>query len=79
MGIMLVVADRSKPGVDEVLGQVLSGGSFWVGNSESEGHVEGDPLYDSEVTRVGNKLGIYDVEGLGITLGVEYKSKLGVD
>ena len=79
MGIMLVVADRSKPGVDEVLGQVLSGGSFWVGKIESEGHVEGDPLYDSEVTRVGNKLGIYYGEDLGIKLRVTERSKLGGD
>ena len=34
---------------------------------------------NSEGTRVGNKLGIYDGEVPGITLGVVYRSKLGVD
>ena len=39
--------DRSKPGVDEGYGLVLSGGSFgvtWVDNLESAGPGEGDPL-----------------------------------
>ena len=79
LGITLVVADRSKPGVDEVSGMVLSYGSFGVDNLEIEGPGEGDPLINSEGTMVGNKLGISDGEGLGITLGVAERSTLGVD
>ena len=47
LGIPLVVADRSKPAVDEVLRLVLSGGSFGVtsaGKLESEGPGEVDPM-----------------------------------
>ena len=47
--------DISKPGVDQELGLVLSGDLFegnWVGNLEGEGPRDGDPLDNSEGTRV---------------------------
>ena len=82
LGITLGVSDRSKPGVDKVSGLVLSGGYYgvtWVGNLESAGPGEGEPLNNPEGTRVGNKLGISDGEVLGIILGVASRSKLGGD
>ena len=60
----------------------LSGGSFdyaCYGKLEIAGTGEGDPLVNSEGNRVGNKLGIYYGEGLGITLIVSDRSKLGGD
>ena len=60
----------------------LSGGSFYYdcyGKLESAGTGEGDPLVNSEGTRVGNKLGIYYGEVLGITLRGAERSKLGGD
>ena len=72
------MSDIIKPDVDKGSGIVLSGGSFgvtWVGNLESAGPGEGDPLVSSEVNRVGNKLGISDGEGLGIKLEVAGRSK----
>ena len=59
LGTPLGASDIIKPGVDEVPGLILLGGSVvvsWVGNLEGEGNGEGDPLGNSEVTRVGNKL-----------------------
>ena len=50
-------ADKRKPGVDEVLGMVLSGGYLgvtWVGNLDSAGPVERGPVGNSEETIVGN-------------------------
>ena len=47
LGITLGIADRSKPGVDDGLGMVLSGVSFgvtWVDNLESAGSGDVDPL-----------------------------------
>ena len=58
----------------------LSGFSFgvtWVSNLEISGLIEGDLLYNSEGNRVGNKLGISDVEVLGITLGFVDRRKIG--
>ena len=78
--ITLGAADRGKTGIDEVSGMVLSGGLFevtWVGNHEGAGSVEGDPVGNSEVIGVGNKLGIYDSEVTDITLGVTDRRKLG--
>ena len=61
---------------------VLPGGSFedaCDGNLESAGPEEVDPLVNSEGTRVSNELGIYDGEGLGITLGLVDRRNLAVD
>ena len=80
--ITLVDVYWSKPGFVEVSGLFLSGGSFdftWVGNIESAGPVEIYPLVNSEVTRVGNKLGIYDGGFSCITFGVSDRIKLGVE
>ena len=82
MGITLGAADISEPGVDEGSGLVLSVVSFevtWVSNIEGEGPGEGDPVGNSEVTRVGIILGISGGEVRGITLGVSDRSKLGDD
>ena len=82
LGITLVVADISKPGVDEGSGLFLLGGYFedaFDGSLDSAGPGEGDPLGNSEVTMAGNKLCISDGEGLGITLGVADRSNLGGD
>ena len=61
---------------------VLSGVSFegtCGGNLEGAGPGEGDTLVNSEINRVGNKLGIYYVEVIDITLIVTYRSKPGGD
>ena len=58
---------------------VLLGGSVgvtWVGNLDSTGPGEVEPLVNSEVTMVGNIIGIYDGEVLGIKLGVADRRKL---
>ena len=80
MDIICRAADRRKPRVDEVSGMVLSGGSFegtWDYNLESAGNIEGDPIVNSEVTGVGNKLGISDSKVPGITIRAIDISKLG--
>ena len=82
MGIILGDAYRSKPGVDEGSGVVLSGGSIeftWVDNLEGAGPGGGEPLSNSEGTRVDNKLIIYDVGVSVITHGVSDRSKLRSD
>ena len=61
---------------------VLSGVSFqgtWVDKFEGAGPGEGDPLDNSEETRVENKLGIFYDEVMVITLGVADRVKLGGD
>ena len=78
MGITRVAADRSKPGVDEGSGLVLSSGYFevtWVGKLYSTGFGEGDPIGNSEGTRVVNKKD----EVMGTTFGVSYRRKHGVE
>ena len=79
LGSTLGYAGRSKPGVDEGSGVVLSGGSIeftWVDNLEGAGPGGGEPLSNSEGTRVDNKLRIYDVGVLVITHGASDRSKL---
>ena len=51
----------------------------WVDNLEGAGQGEFYTLDNSEGTRVGNKLDIYDGEVPGITLGFLYRKKLGGD
>ena len=73
MGVKLGSADRSKSVVDEVSRMFFSGDYFgvtWVANLEGAGTGEGDLMNSSELTMVGNKLGINYGEVLGITLGV---------
>ena len=82
MGSTLGYADRSKPCVDEGSGVFLSGGSIeftWVDNLEGSGPGGGEPLGNSEGTRVDNKLIIYDVGVSVITHGVSDRSKLRSD
>ena len=80
LGITQGAAERIKPGVDEGSGLVVSGGSFegtFFSYLEGSGLLEGDPVGNLEVTRVGNKVIIFYVEVLGITLRVAERSKLG--
>ena len=82
MSITLGAEERRKTDVDELSGLVLSGVSFgviWVGNLESVGPGECDPLGNSEGNEVGNKIGIYNVEIMGSTPVVADRSKLGCD
>ena len=56
MGIALGDSDRSKPGVDEVSGLVLSDGYFegnWYGNIDGAGPGEDKTMGISKVTSYG--------------------------
>ena len=82
MVITLLVADRIKPVFDEGSWMVLTGGSFevtCVGNIESAGPGEVDPLGNSEGTMVYNKIGIYYGEVLGIALVLADRINIGDD
>ena len=75
---------RIKPGVDEILGLVLSGRSVevtWVGNLEGSWYGDSEPLSNSKGTRVGNKLGISygEVPGRSLSefLWVAFVTKVG--